>query len=60
MIKQYNMEKKQKMMTMKVTKEEEELLAAIRNYVKSFPNGDPELRWYAEKLFDIMMDAYRF
>lgn len=53
------MEKKQKMLTIKVTEEEEELLAAIRNYVRSFPDGNPELRWYAEKLFDIMMDAYR-
>ncbi len=53
------MEKKQKMSTINVTEEEEELLIAIRNYVRSFPNGDPELRWYAEKLFDIMMDTYR-
>lgn len=53
------MEKKQKMLTIKVTEEEEELLTAIRNYVRSFPNGDPELRWYAEKLFGIMMDTYR-
>lgn len=53
------MVRKQKMLTIKVTEEEGELLTAIKNYVRSFPNGDPELRWYAEKLFDIMMDTYR-
>ena len=38
-----------------VTKEEEELLTAIRNYNKSFPDGYPQLLWYAQKLFDNML-----
>lgn len=39
----------------KVSEQEEELLAAIRNYNKSFPDGHPELLWYAQKLFDNML-----
>ena len=39
----------------KVTPEEKDLLAAIRNYNKSFPDGYPELLWYAQQLFDNML-----
>lgn len=46
---------KQKQIIMAVTEEEEELLAAIRNYNKSFPDGYPELLWYAQRLFDNML-----
>lgn len=42
--------------TMKVTDEERELIEAIRNYQKSFPNGYPELLWYCQELFDKMVD----
>ena len=38
-----------------VTLEEKDLLAAIRNYNKSFPDGYPELLWYAQQLFDNML-----
>ncbi|MBO5537604.1 MAG: hypothetical protein J5971_00935 [Prevotella sp.] len=38
--------------TMKVTPEEKELIESIRNYNKSFPDGYPELLWYAQQLFD--------
>ena len=38
-----------------VSEQEEELLAAIRNYNKSFPDGYPELLWYAQRLFDNML-----
>ncbi len=41
-----------KNLIVEVTKEEEELLTAIRNYNKSFPDGYPELLWYAQRLFD--------
>lgn len=37
---------------MEVSEEEAELLAAIRNYNKSFPDGYPQLLWYAQELFD--------
>lgn len=41
---------------MKVTEEEEELILAIRNYQNSFPNGYPQLLWYAQELFEKMTD----
>ncbi|MBR2888572.1 MAG: hypothetical protein IKB95_10120 [Bacteroidales bacterium] len=39
-----------------VTPDEEELIAAIRNYCKTYPDGYPELLLYAQRLFDIMVD----
>lgn len=38
-----------------VTKEEFELLESIRNYNKSYPDGYPELLWFAQQLFDSML-----
>ena len=46
---------KEKKIIMAVSKEEEELLAAIRNYNKSFPDGYPQLLFYAQMLFDNML-----
>jgi len=46
---------KQKTITMRVTIEESELLASIRNYNKSYPDGYPQLLWYAQQLFDNMI-----
>ena len=40
---------------MEVTPDERELLEAIRNYNKSFPDGYPQLLWYATELFDNMI-----
>ena len=37
---------------MEVTYEERELLESIRNYNRSFPDGYPELLWFAQELFD--------
>lgn len=37
---------------MEVTPDERELLEAVRNYNKSFPDGYPQLLWYAQELFD--------
>jgi hypothetical protein len=45
----------QKTIIMEVSVEESELLAAIRNYNKSFPDGYPQLLWYAQELFDNMI-----
>jgi len=42
----------QQTVIMEVSEEESELLAAIRNYNKSFPDGYPQLLWYAQELFD--------
>lgn len=39
-----------------VSDKEEELIAAIRNYKKSFPRGNPQLLWYAQQLFDEMIE----
>jgi hypothetical protein len=44
-----------KVVIMEVTEEEAELLAAVRNYNKSFPDGYPQLLWYAQELFDNML-----
>ena len=46
---------KQKRELMEVTSDERELLEAVRNYNKSFPDGYPELLWYAQELFDNMV-----
>lgn len=47
---------KQKMKKIEVTEQEEELILAIRSYVKSFPLGHPQLLIYAQELFDTMTD----
>ena len=36
----------------KLTEKEEELILAIRNYRKSFPNGHPEMLYYIQQLVD--------
>lgn len=46
---------KKKTEIMEVTPEERELLEAVRNYNKSFPDGYPELLWFAQRLFDDMV-----
>ena len=46
---------KEKRIIIEVTQEEEEPIAAIRNYNKSFPDGYPNLLWYAQRLFDNML-----
>jgi len=38
--------------TIQVTPEEKDLIDAIRNHNKAFPNGHKELLWYAQSLFD--------
>ena len=46
-----------RLIKMSVTEEEEELIHAIRNYVKSYHDGKPELLWYVQQLFDNMIDV---
>ena len=41
-----------------VTETEADLIAAIRNYVKSYPDGYPELLDYAQRLFDELIDPF--
>lgn len=50
------MKKKQETVKMEVTPEEQELIMAIRNYCKSYPDGYPDLLDYAEDIFTKMTD----
>lgn len=43
---------KASLITIEVSEKEFDLIAAIRNYVKSYPDGYPELLDYAQRLFD--------
>ena len=40
----------------KLTENEFDLIMAIRNYKRSYPNGYPEIRWYIERLFNELLD----
>lgn len=40
----------------KLTEKEEELIRAIRNYQKSFPNGYPHLLYCIQRLVDELTD----
>lgn len=40
----------------KLTEKEEELISAIRNYQKSFPNGYPQMLYYIQQLVDELTD----
>ncbi len=46
---------KQKKDLMELTPEERELIEAVRNYNKSYPDGYPQLLLYAQRLFDNML-----
>lgn len=39
-----------------LTEKEEELIRAIRNYRKSFPNGYPQMLYYIQQLLDELTD----
>jgi hypothetical protein len=41
-------------MKKELTKDEDELIEAIRAYKRSYPNGHPHLLYYAQQLFDEM------
>lgn len=41
-------------MKKELTEEEADLIEAIRAYKRSYPNGHPQLLFYAQKLFDEM------
>ena len=49
---------KKEIIKIEVTEIEEDLIMAIRNYQKTYPDGYPELLWYAQKLFDILIDPF--
>ena len=43
-------------MKMELSEQEEELIAAIRNYRRGFPDSYPNLLYYAQQLFDELTD----
>ena len=43
-------------MQKEVTEQENELIEAIRNYRRAYPNGEKNLRKYARKMFQILMN----
>ena len=49
--------KQPKTKEMELTDNEKELILAIRNYKKSYPNGHPNLLFYAQQLFDELIDV---
>lgn len=48
----------EKRLTIEVTELEADLIAAIRNYTKSYPDGYPQLLDYAQRLFDQLIDPF--
>ncbi len=48
--------KQKETIRMEVTQDEQDLIAAIRNYCNSYPNGYPELLDYAQDIFDRITD----
>ena len=55
-VKLFDMKNDQRLMA--VTEVEADLIEAARNYVKSDPDGYPELLWYAQELFDELIEVY--
>lgn len=41
---------------MKLTKKEEELIAAIRNYRTAYPDSKLQLLYYAQQVFEELLD----
>ena len=39
-----------------LTETEFDLIESVRNYKRSYPHGEPELRWYIEKTFMEYLD----
>lgn len=33
-----------------------DFIESVRNYKRSYPNGDPELRWYIDRLYMELLD----
>jgi len=50
------LEVKQKTRTLKLTELEFDLIETVRNYKRSYPNGEPEIRYYIEKTFAEYLD----
>ncbi len=46
-----------KLVKTSLSEDELELIEAIRNYKKAYPNGQDELLWYAQQKFDELIDC---
>lgn len=46
-----------KKLKVEVTEAEWELINAIRNYKRSYPNGYPNLLYFAQERFDELIDS---
>lgn len=44
------------MQTIQVTEKERDLIEAIRNFKKSYPNGSKEQEWYIVNLLDELLE----
>ena len=53
------MDMKKKTIKMEVTEEEADMLQMMRNYVRSYPNGYPELLEAAQRMFDDLVEPFR-
>lgn len=45
-------------MQKEITEQEDELIEAIRNYQRSFPNGKREMLRFAKEIFDELTSRY--
>lgn len=39
-----------------LTETEYDFIETLRNYKRSYPNGEPEIRWYLDKLYMELLD----
>lgn len=39
-----------------LTEAEFDFIETLRNYKRSFPNGEPEIRWYLDRLYMELLD----
>ena len=42
--------------SLRLTEKEFDLIESIRNYKRSYPFGDPQIRWYIEQQFAELLD----
>lgn len=47
-----------KLIKVELSEDEVELIEAIRNYRHTYPNGHPNLLYYAQQVFDRLTDMF--
>lgn len=47
-----------KLIKVELSEDEVELIEAIRNYRRAYPNGHPNLLYYAQQVFDRLTDMF--